>query len=61
MKSICVECGRVFETDRTSWLKDFCDECLREIAKENAWDDREDRGDWEYHQRVDERGPQDET
>ena len=56
--SICLECNRVFETQRKTWLKDFCDDCLREIKREEQelWDEHEDCWDWEYHCRQDERG-----
>ena len=51
MKKICVECGKLF-IGTTKWTDNICNECQSMIE----WDDNEDRGDWEYHRRQDERG-----
>jgi len=39
-ETICVECSKLFLTERTSWLQNFCDECLKDIKREEEWDDR---------------------
>ena len=60
MKSICLECNRMFECDYPkSWLRDFCPNCLREIEMENRADgERDERGDWEYHCKKDKEAEQ---
>ena len=43
MKSICLECNRLFDCDYpNSWFRDFCPDCLKEIEDENRADGERD-------------------
>lgn len=43
---ICLECGKMFNCDYDgSWVRDFCQDCLREVFEENKRDgERDERG-----------------